>query len=306
MGNRSKDTRNKDTRHEGKSPKGKLLKDKPSKDKPPRNKPPRDKQAGDGQDRVDESDFAAPAFRPRRPIGLARALMKAGYGTRKQTEAMVLSGRLAVDGKPVRDPRAMVKPDSVILLDGSPLPLLERCYFAFHKPLRVVCTAIDGPGSKLVDVYLPKDPPGLQPAGRLDGRTMGLMLVSNDQAWNNLITQSAALEQEYRVQIEGVLTDQEIAIITAGIHLPKVGVLSPVSLKVVEQLNNRTVVALVVKGGKVRQIRRVFATLRHKVLVLRRVRLGEIRLGEMFPGEVRPLHQAEVEKIRRLCGPAAE
>lgn len=260
------------------------------------------KKAKVQQDRPDESTAAGHGYRARRPIGLARALMKAGYGTRKQTEALVLQGRLKIDGKTAGDPRAMVKPDSEVLLDGVPLPVVERCYFAFHKPLRVVCTAADGPGQKLVDAYYPKDQPGLQPAGRLDGRTMGLMLVSNDQAWNNLITQSSVLEQEYRIQIEGVLSDQEIVVITAGIHLPKVGVLSPVSLKVVEKLNNRTVVSMVVKGGRVRQIRRVFATLRHKVLVLRRVRIGEILLGDMFPGQMRPLGKAEVERIRNLCG----
>ena len=290
----------------GKQTKDKQTKDKQAKDKQAKDKQTKGKQASQMQARdrhagPDEAAVPGPAYSARRPIGLARALMKAGYGTRKQTEAMVLQGRLMIDGRPAGDPRAMVKPDSEVLLDGTPLPVVERCYFAFHKPLRVVCTAADGPGRKLVEVYFPKNQPGLQPAGRLDGRTMGLMLVSNDQSWNNLITQSSALEQEYRIQIEGVLTDQEIAIITAGIHLPKIGVLSPVSLKVVEKLNNRTVVSMVVKGGRVRQIRRVFATLRHKVLVLRRVRVGEVLLGEMFPGELRPLSKAEVEHVRKLC-----
>lgn len=239
-------------------------------------------------------------FRTRRPIGLARALMKAGYGTRRQTEALVLEGRIELDGKAVRDPRAMVKPDSVVLLDGTLLAKVERHYFAFHKPLRAVCSPADGPG-RLVGTYFPGDLAGLQPAGRLDGRTMGLLLVSNDQVWNNALTQCPTLEQEYSVQVEGSLSEQEMAIITAGIHLPKVGVFNPVSVRIVETPPFRTVVSLVVKDGKVRQIRRVFATLRHKVLVVRRIRIGDIGLGDLAPGAMRPLTPQEVSTIRKLA-----
>ena len=178
-----------------------------------------------------------------RPIGLARALMKAGYGTRKQTAEMVAREK------------------------------------------------------RLVSDFFPRDVPGLQTAGRLDSRTTGLLLISNDRPWNNLVTGSSLLEQEFRFQVEGELTELEIGVMTAGVHLPTLGLFRPLSVKVVEVLNGRTVVNMVVQEGKVRQVRRMLSTLRHKVVVVRRTRIGAIRLGDLPVGGIRHLTSGEVRHI---------
>ncbi|MFH2052439.1 MAG: pseudouridine synthase [bacterium] len=250
---------------------------------------------------TNEGNPAGRTYRPSRAMGLSRALMKAGYGTRRQTDEIVQVGRVQVDKKTVFDPRSPVGPENEILLDNAPLLPVARRYYAIHKPLRVVCTAADGLGRKLVEAYFPKDVPGLQPVGRMDGRTTGLLLISNDSAWNNLINQSPGLEQEYRIQIEGYLSEPELAIISAGVHLPKTGLLKPESVKVVEELNNRCVLTLVIRDGKIRQVRKMFSTLRHKVTMLRRIRVGDIRLGDLSPGEMRPLQGKEVDHMRAVC-----
>lgn len=243
------------------------------------------------------SETVPDRWKPARAMGLARALMKAGYGTRKQTGQMVHEGRVAVGDDVITDPNQTVEAGSHIYLDGEPLALLKHSYYAFNKPVRVVCSASDGPERGLVSDFYPSHVPGLMTAGRLDGKTVGLLLISNDRTWNNLVTGSKSLDQEFRVQVEGELTDIEISVMTAGVHLPKLGLFRPLSVKVVEILNGRTVITMVVRQGKIRQVRRMLNTLRHKVVFVRRIRIGAIRLGDLPAGGIRHLTAGEIHSI---------
>jgi 23S rRNA pseudouridine2605 synthase len=246
-----------------------------------------------------EQPAPARSWAPDKPMGLARAVQKAGYGTREFTSGMVEDGRLSVDGQVITDPAHTVGPDSQILLDEKPLKPVRPTYFAFNKPPRVVCNPADGADRRQVLEYLPPDIPGLATAGRMDSRTTGLILVSNDAGWNTELAGSVQLEHEYRVQIEGELSDVELNVITGGIQMPNLGHFRPASVTIVEVLNGRTVLMIVTKGTKARAVRRMFSTLRHKITMLRRVRIGDIRLGNMPSGGVRLLGQQEVENMRR-------
>lgn len=252
-----------------------------------------------------QDDAASPPpsperWKPARAMGLARALMKAGYGTRKQTGTMVAEGRITVGDEIILDPFRMLEAGSQIYLDGEPLALLKPSYYAFNKPVRVVCSPSEGLERRLVSDFFPRNVPGLKTAGRLDGKTVGLLLISNDGSWNNLVTGSKVLDQEFRVQVEGELTDLEISVMTAGVHLPNLGLFRPLSVKVVEILNDRTVVTMIVREGKIRQVRRMLNTLRHKVVFVRRIRIGNIRLGDLPAGGIRHLTAGEIHSIFEL------
>lgn len=237
---------------------------------------------------------------PGRPIGLARLLQKGGYGTRKETGAIIAAGRVTVDDEVVKDPAFMAEPGHSLKLDGRELQAIVPTYFAFHKPARVVCAASDGPDRRKVSDFLPPDIPGLKTVGRMDSKTTGLVLISNDSSWNNGVTRSSRVDQEYRIQVEGELSELEISVITAGIHMPNLGIFKPSSVRIVEKLNGRTVMLMVTRGTKARMIRRMFSTLRHKITLLRRIRVGDIRLGSLPSGGVRQLNDLEVKAMRKL------
>lgn len=239
-------------------------------------------------------------WRPSRPVGLARALLKAGYGTRRQTEQMVTQGRVRVGEELVTDPRQMVDAGADIYLDGELLLRLALRYFALHKPVRVFCGVVDGTDRKPIADLFPADIPGLAAAGRMDSKTTGLILVSNDRAWNNLITTTRGLEQEYRIQFEGELSELEISVMTAGVHLPSLGLFRPQSVRIVEILNGRTVVNMTVGEGKIRQVRRMLSTLRHRVTMVRRTRIGDIRLADLQVGAYRELSNPEIVSVREI------
>ncbi len=236
-----------------------------------------------------------------RPMGLGRALQKAGHGTRKLAETIVISGRVQVNGRLEKDPKVMVNTKSIIHLDNQPLREIIPSYMVLNKSLRVVCIASDGPDCQLVSEFLPNNLPGLRHVGRMDSRSTGLLLVSNDNAWNCILSESSRLEHEYRVQVEGFLTELEVKVMEAGIKLPKMGLFKPLSVRIVESMNGRTVLNIVLTDGKVRQLRRMFTTLRHKIFYMRRVRVGDVRLGQLAPGKWRHLTAQEVEANRKLA-----
>lgn len=246
------------------------------------------------------------SWSPGRVMGLARALQKAGYGTRRQAETLIGMGRVIVDQEICEDPRSMVGPQSLIKLDGKPLIHVPKVYFAFHKPAWVVCNRKEGDRKRLVEDYLPRDIHGLNPSGRMDGKTTGLLLVSNDLAWNNSIATAGDIEQEYRVQLRGELSDLELDVIGHGIQVPKLGLFRPASLKIVEIMNGRTILNIAIGEGKMRQMRRMFATLRYPITIMRRIRIGEIRLGDLYVGGLRPLTDKEVDIVRQVASEAGE
>ena len=247
----------------------------------------------------DAKQDQAKTWAPEKPMGLARALQKAGYGTRDKAASMVKSGRVKVDDHVVTDPAHMVEGHSSLLLDDRPLQKVLPSYFAFNKPSRVVCTPSDGPDRRKVLDFLPPDIPGLVTVGRMDSRTTGLILVSNDATWNNGVAGSGEVEHEFRIQVEGELTEVEISVISGGIQMQGLGHFRPASVKIVEKLNGRTVMLMVTRGTRARLVRRMFSTLRHQITLLRRVRIGDIRLGSMPSGGVRQLTRQEVDSMRR-------
>ncbi len=245
----------------------------------------------------DERDTGV-RWSPRKPEGLARTLAKAGYGSRSKTNQIVHSGRVAVDGRTVFDPSTRVGPDSDIQLDGRPLLEAVRRYYAFHKPSRVIFQAGDPGGRKLVEEFFPADVPGLQPAGRLDARTSGLVLVSNDNAWNDDVVQARSVEKEYRIQLNGELNDHELGLIRTGMALGSMGFLRPHMVEVVERTPRHAILTLSVADAKNRQVYHLFKNLRKEVVYLRRVRIGKISLGNLIAGHLRSLTVAEIRSFQ--------
>jgi 23S rRNA pseudouridine2605 synthase len=236
-------------------------------------------------------------------MGLSRALMKAGYGTRRWADEVVAAGRVRVGPVVVLNPLHMIAADAQVFLDNKPLLKVALGYYAFHKPLRVVCREQDGPGRRLASDFFPSEIVGLRTAGRLDARTSGLLLVSNDGAWITRVTGPAGCEHEFMVQVEGDVSEVQLTVIDAGVVLPGLGAFRPVAVRVIGRESGRTMLSVTLHGGQARQMRRMLSTLRHKVLMVRRVRLGDVRLGDLAPGGLRPLTAQDVASFTGIPAP---
>lgn len=254
---------------------------------------PKPPPASRGENRA---DYLGPdgAWRPNRPEGLARVVAKAGYGSRAHAEAMVRAGRVTVDGQPVVDPALAVDAKSRITLDDRPLVEAPRRYFAYHKPAGV-------DGVVAVTAILPQlggGSVGLEPLGRLDPRSSGLVLIANDHWWSAAILSHRRLEREFAVRVQGLLSDAEMSIMLGGLHLQGMGYIRPLEVRLLARDAEATQLRVALRGAKIRQVRQLFQSFRHDLLELAVVRIGAVRLGELGSGQSRPLTRAEVHSMQ--------
>jgi 23S rRNA pseudouridine2605 synthase len=235
-------------------------------------------------------------WRPPRPEGLARLLARAGYGARPRTEAMVRVGRVQVDGQVVTDPGLQITGQSDVLLDGAPLCEAPRRYLALNKPAAAE-SQVDGSGWRGLAHLLPADAVGLEPSGRLDTRTGGLLLISNDLDWNRHASESATLERCYEVLVTGQMNTMVLDVIEAGILLPNRGLFQPHRAELLAQEGSQARVLVALRGDHVRKIRAAFGSLLFEVVALTRVSIGPVCLGAVPRGCHRELTEDERRQL---------
>ncbi len=237
-----------------------------------------------------------------RTMGLARRIAKAGYASRRQAEDMVRSGRVTIDGKRHLDPYMAVTEAQTIAIDDRPVVEIIRSYFAFHKPDDVTTGPLVGHRHRTLNEFLPRDVPGLQPAGRLDAGTSGLLLVSNDSVWNAAAASGQGLDKEFRLTLRGAVSDAVIEIMAAGVKVPHVGKVLPTVCRLEQRSESQTVLRVALPGGKIRHLRSLCTTLNRDVDAIHRVRIGPVELGVLAPGRYRALTREEIRGIREGRG----
>lgn len=151
--------------------------------------------------------------------GVARVLSKAGVCSRTEAARWVQAGRVSVDGRKVLDPEFPVRSGhSKVRVDGQLLGQREHLYLMLNKPRGLVTTTADERGRDTVyRCFEAAQLPWLAPVGRLDKASEGLLLFSSDPEWAALITSHVGgIRKTYHVQVDAVLSDDQVAAIAAG------------------------------------------------------------------------------------------
>lgn len=240
---------------------------------------------------------AAGAQAPRH--GLARVLSKLGICSRSEAARWILAGRVAVDGRVVRDPEFPIRQDHHRLsLDGNALASGERHYLILNKPRGLLTTAQDERGRDTV--YRCFDGAGLPwiaPVGRLDKATEGLLLFTNDPAWAAAITDpSRGPDKTYHVQIDRIADAAVLAALQHGVEESGERLYAK-SAALLRAGEKNAWLEIVLDEGRNRQIRRLLAAFDIQVLRLVRVAIGTLVLGDLGKGQWRPLAAAEVAAL---------
>ncbi|HEY8475441.1 MAG TPA: pseudouridine synthase, partial [Chloroflexota bacterium] len=169
-------------------------------------------------------------------------------------------------------------------------------YYLVYKPVGYVTTVRDPQGRPTVMDLIPRDV-RVYPVGRLDIDSEGLVLLTNDgQLAYRLMHPRYGVEKEYRVLVEGRLSDQALDRLRRGVVLDD-GVTSPARVDVLGRESDRTWLRVVLHEGRKRQVRRMIAAVGGRVERLVRVRLGPLRIGKLRPGQHRPLTPVEVQTL---------
>lgn len=234
---------------------------------------------------------------------LQKVLAAAGVGSRRECEELIREGRVEVDRQVVDELGVRVDPEQQeVRVDGEVVRIARRVYYLVNKPTGVVSTNYDPDGRpRVIDLVPPRD--HLFTVGRLDRTSEGLILVTNDGELANLLAHPRyGVPKTYRVEVAGHPTKEELDQLLQGVHLAEGRVqASEVHLK--KRLKQSSLVEIVLREGRNREIRRMLARLGHKVLRLKRIALGPIKLGEMPAGTYRQLEREEVEALRRASEP---
>lgn len=241
-------------------------------------------------------------LQPRRLKTLDRILSKAGIASRTEAAEYIRRGRLKVNGKTVRDPETWVDPErDVVLLDGKPIRAKKKSYILLYKPKGYLTTYKDPQGRPTVYDLLKSFDDWVFPVGRLDQDTSGLLILTNDTAFAEHVTNpDFHVPKTYLVKASTLLTDEQLRRLASGLEL-KDGPTRPAKVKRIRDSETRTVFEITITEGRNRQVRRMVEALGATVLKLVRVAVGGVRIGTLSIGQWRPLTREEVHALRRAA-----
>ena len=274
-------------------------------------------------------EYSKPSNAKAGKVRLQKVMAAAGVDSRRACEQMILDGRVTVNGRVVKKLPVLINPgQDRIVVDGQKLKTAGRTvqlrspqairpaklvYYLLNKPRGVICTNRDPRDLKevkrgrlrAIDLMVGVRQ-RLVSVGRLDVDSRGLLIMTNDGELVNQLTHPRhEVTKTYRLRIDGSLQAEDIDKLTKGLWLsrgkgrPKAAQpVSAANVKVVHRDQKHTVLEVVLREGRNRQIRRMMALLGYKVRDLVRIKIGPVSVRGLAVGAYRPLTQQEVYRLK--------
>jgi 23S rRNA pseudouridine2605 synthase len=249
-----------------------------------------------------QNDQTAPGER------IAKVIARAGLASRREAEAWIAAGRVAVNGEVIASPARNVTPADRVVVDGEPLPVRERTrLFLYHKPRGLVTSHADPAGRATIFSSLPQGLPRLVSVGRLDINTEGLLLLTNDGGLARVLELPATgWLRRYRVRALGRVEQSALDALRGGITIDGVRYGS-IEATVDRAQGSNVWLTFAIREGKNREVKNVLGHLGLAVNRLIRVSFGPFQLGEIAEGAVeevrtRTLREQLGERVAAAAG----
>ena len=233
---------------------------------------------------------------------LQKVIAASGLTSRRKAEVLISEGRVRVNGNVIREMGYKVKKGDRIEVDGELIQKENKVYYVMNKPKKCLCTLDDEHGRKTV-VSLIDCEERIFPVGRLDYDTSGVLILTNDGEFANMIIHPRYhLPKTYYVLIDGILDTSQIKELEKGIQLDD-GMTLPAKVRVRKKdyALKKTKFDLTIVEGRNHQVKRMVEYFGYQVTSLHRKSIGFLKVDDMSQGSYRLLKPQEVKDLRRLA-----
>ena len=232
---------------------------------------------------------------------LQKVIAASGVASRRKAEELITAGKVKVNGEVVTELGTKVTDKDRVEVNGEILSKETKEYYLLNKPRGVVTTTSDDKGRKTVVDLIPTSA-RIYPVGRLDYDTTGVLLLTNDGEFANILMHpTSEVDKVYMAKLKGIIKGEQINTLKDGVMLDDTLVkASRVKLKKVDQKTNTCMVQITIHEGKNHQVKRMFEAVGYEVLKLKREREAFFDLKDLQSGEFRKLTPKEVAKVYGL------
>ena len=233
---------------------------------------------------------------------LQKVIANSGYCSRRKAEELISSGQVYVNGEMVTELGTKVSGNETIVVEGVTLSKDTRKeYYLLNKPRGYICSLKDDKGRKVVTELI-NTKERIYPVGRLDYDTTGVLLLTNDGEFANILMHpSNEVEKTYLAIIEGIMTTEEIYKLKEGVVIEGIKV-TPKRLKIKKKdlEKNKSKVEITIVEGRNHIVKKMFEAIGHPVNKLTRERLAFLDVKGLQSGEYRYLSNDEVKELMKL------
>lgn len=231
-------------------------------------------------------------------IRIQKVLSEYGIASRRKAEEMIKSDLVEVNGEIAKIGDKIDLSRDKIFVAGRPLELnIKKYYLMLYKPRGFISTMSDEFGRKCVASLVKDIPARVYPVGRLDKDSEGLLLMTNDGDFSNKVLHpSKEIEKKYRVTVKPKITEDKLTKLSSITKIDDYKI-EPAKINVLKAAEDRTVLEIIIKEGKNRQIRKMCEQAGLEVARLKRTAIGDLKLGMLQPGKWRELFPQEIKKL---------
>ncbi len=226
-------------------------------------------------------------------------LATCGIASRRECDRLIGEGKVTVNGKRA-EIGLEVNDDDEIFVNGNRVAVKKNEYYILNKPKGYICSVSDDKGRKTVMDLMPQNAGRIYPVGRLDYDSEGLLIMTTDGELAQRLTHpSNEVPKTYLVKVEGTLTESALNPIRSGVEIEGV-MTKKCKAHIVETNKLYTKVHITLTEGKNREIRKMFASIGKEVMLLKRIKIGEINLRGLDRGSYRKLTKQEIAYLNTL------
>lgn len=231
---------------------------------------------------------------------LNKFLAACGIASRRDCDKLIAEGKVCVNGK-AAVLGVDVSDSDCVTVDGRQVTLKKNEYYLLNKPKGYLSTVSDEKGRRTVLDLMPDTVGRIYPVGRLDYDSEGLLILTTDGELAQRLTHpSNEVPKTYLVKIEGTLKESDLNPLRSGIEIEGGYVTKKCKAHIVETNKQYTKIHMTITEGKNREIRKMFAAIGREVVLLKRIKVGELTLRGLDRGSWRKLSRQEVEYLMSL------